>query len=669
MSYAAEKLMNLEDGKAVYDDLRDRNKELKSEVDSISETSLNLFCLTDQETYPLTKGDLTVSQETDGTIVLDGSTGSAAMQIVLGKGSTTRVDTWLPAGYYSFGIEILDGFAVSGGTYFQVRTIIDGTATVIVDSSLTNRTAENQNLTGSAHACYIQLGSGQTYDHFRVRIMINEGATLKPYQPEGLTAIDKIARAGISTIPELIEDIEVIESNVMDDPTPINMLAVSGKENVTGGIAGGENNDYVYTGKGVEWASGTNSFITVYQVNSPCIISLTSGSYEMTINEYRVHLGQHKSGQWKKNWTGGAYKAGPLDVEITAESYPAYLAIGLHSKSGSDISGSVDTIFKNNVTIRNLRAYSGYRKPMFASVSMFKRIAVTGCSWPAGRGYRWESWAGNIARRNSVVVMDYAIGGTNIVNWYNNKANTAESIGAGMKNMMADDACHLYILNFGGVNDRNEFNNGTHQIGTIADCSGYTTDNKPFTYYGYFGRIIEMIHAHAPYAAIIVSSPDCTPSYNTVGGTEYNFTQINKEIADYYNQLSGYRVAYMDITKDPYYHTYATDLLLSHPTVVTHSGAAMMYERCIANTIEENESVFVVSPAHFDEMDTVEVHWEQLEDTAQTDEEPDVTTALPVKCTPYDELEAEVNELLEVVVIATVAETQAMISDYYGGED
>lgn len=288
-------------------------------------------------------------------------------------------------------------------------------------------------------------------------------------------------------------------------------------------------------------------------------------------------------------------------VCVTCSTYPAALMVGIKKGSGDDFTDSEVAAINASV-----KFYSYVEPPQFASISMFPNWAMTGCSWDAGTIYNTSlghvthvglGWAENVARRSGTTVHNYAIGGTSIRTWFNYENGTQDA--HSFKALLTDDAQPLYVLIFGGVNDRDSEvgfavndssyspsvpSTTTYYVGTIDDIStrnDYTT--YPCTFYGYYGRVIEMIKAHAPNARIIISCPDTKLISNAISTA---LVAATAEIAEYYE------LPYMDIRTDPYYPHYISHLISDHPTAPTYSGWAMAFERLFSRCVEENYDYF-----------------------------------------------------------------------------
>jgi len=293
------------------------------------------------------------------------------------------------------------------------------------------------------------------------------------------------------------------------------------------------------------------------------------------------------------------------DLMIVPAATPDIIGVGIRKISGDDISADEYAALSSVFAVK-----SAQEKPLYAAFSMFLSWGVNGCSWDAGTCYSSTAtaqsrtgmgWAENIARRNGNILHNYAIGGSSIRTWFNDDAvDGKDTYGfRGMKGLLLDDAQPLYILLAGNTNDgatgstppRGFYRNGEapaeyaqYVVGTMEDITSHSDyHDYPTTYYGYYGRVIEMILAHAPNACIIITSPDTKLSSNAIFS---DFTTANQEIAQHYG------LPYINLQADPYYTVYISVLRGNHPLALTYSGFAMAMERLFAKCVEENETYF-----------------------------------------------------------------------------
>ena len=229
------------------------------------------------------------------------------------------------------------------------------------------------------------------------------------------------------------------------------------------------------------------------------------------------------------------------------------------------------------------REYMETFQPLNATMSMFKKVGSCGASWEVGYLYTSASikttrpdlgWQANLARRNGNSYAYYAHSGYTIKNWLDD-ANSDT-----LSKLLADSACDLYILNFGG-NDAS--GNGT--IGTIADITDYESySDYPNTFYGNYGKVIEQIQAHAPNALFIMSM-GC--NWRTATARRKSISAAVDEIAAHYG------FPRINWSNDPWYTSFlGTHEVGSHPTAATYSGLACCWERLFSKCVADNWDYF-----------------------------------------------------------------------------
>ena len=316
----------------------------------------------------------------------------------------------------------------------------------------------------------------------------------------------------------------------------------------------------------------------------------------ITINGYFIGINQYLRYNYSSSMLVKSYPYGLNSKHVIyADTFPIYIMVGLAKEDRSEVTAEDLAAMDAALTITSL-----YEPPLFASIAMYPKFAITGCSWDAGTIYEsadghvthtGAGWAEILGRRNGCAVGNFAIGGSNLRSWFNyeNHAN-------GFPALLQAEAYPLYILTEGNSNDANAFevndsdysptvpSTTKYYVGTVEDISTRQDyHDYPCTFFGYYGRVIEMIQEHAPKTMIIISSPDTTPASSNIRRA---LQDACLAIAEYYG------LPYMDIQKDPYYDTYVNALVGYHPTAPTYSGWAMAIERCFAKCVENNLAYF-----------------------------------------------------------------------------
>ena len=144
--------------------------------------------------------------------------------------------------------------------------------------------------------------------------------------------------------------------------------------------------------------------------------------------------------------------------------------------------------------------------------------------------------------------------------------------------MLADDAKSLYLLVL-GLNDSSSSYVG--YLGSLTDITSHSSpDDYGDTFYGNYGRIIEKIKEHAPYAKLVMS---------TMANEEEKaaFNTAIKEIAEYYN------IPCIVQSEDSFFHSFIYNAMVQgHPTALAYSGMACAFERLLNKCIIKNANYF-----------------------------------------------------------------------------
>lgn len=363
----------------------------------------------------------------------------------------------------------------------------------------------------------------------------------------------------------------------------------------------GENNTFILgrmneTNGGIAANATDGAHNNLFYIYAPMLIRVPSG-YLVSVNQYRS-ITDYSTARFIKCLVN---VSGETEIFVESDSYPAAIMVGIKKGAGETIT----TTDLNNVNT-NIQYFTYEAPPVFASLSMFPNWAMTGCSWDAGSIYNTSAghvthaglgWAENIARQTGTTVHNYAIGGTSIRTWFNYENSTQDA--HSFKALINDTSQPLYILIFGGVNDRDSEigfvvndssyssttpSTTTYYIGSLADINTRNDYHTyPCTFYGYYGRVIEMIQEHAPNCRIVISSPNTKMIGNNICEA---LETACEEIADYYN------LPFMDIKKDPYYQIYVSKLISDHPTAPTYSGWGMAIDRLFGKCVEDYYEYF-----------------------------------------------------------------------------
>lgn len=190
-------------------------------------TTENLFCLSKEnppEIYTSYHG-VKITPYEDGSVEIDGTPDIGLSLYVgdlprTGSGATAA---WLPAGTYSFGIEIVSG---------TVSTERNGSLTIRAGST-SNVVAGYLNREGHATfestvMCYINFTKDYVYDKLRFKIMINEGETLLPFVPR-YVGYDIVARNAANNNAKELEKYESVKYLFNMPEIPVQIYSRSNK--------------------------------------------------------------------------------------------------------------------------------------------------------------------------------------------------------------------------------------------------------------------------------------------------------------------------------------------------------------------------------------------------------------------------------------------------------
>lgn len=214
------------------------------------------------------------------------------------------------------------------------------------------------------------------------------------------------------------------------------------------------------------------------------------------------------------------------------------------------------------------------------SLSLFERLGVIGDSFASGTLYYNSnyvdkyniSWPQILARKLGITATNYSTGGLTTRSFLSNTSR-------GMNYLLSQPADNLYLLVL-GINDA--YSLGTAYLGSIEDItmsSSYA--DYPDTFYGNYGKIIEMTKEHAPNAKLVMFNiANATGVYAT-------FNNAIAEIANHY----GIPVVYQndDWYINSWLYNYKTG---SHPIAMNYAGMANAFERLLVRCVEGNKDYF-----------------------------------------------------------------------------
>ena len=223
---------------------------------------------------------------------------------------------------------------------------------------------------------------------------------------------------------------------------------------------------------------------------------------------------------------------------------------------------------------------------IYVDLSMFKNIGFVGDSYTQGAIYMRNQWFDGkslglsypdcIAKRRGINILNCGVGGTTTRSW--------QTSPNGLARILSEDAQDLYYLGL-GINDANQL--GLDYLGTISDINDEDYTQNEDTFYGNYGKIIEQIKQHAPYAKFIMVGCMRPDSMNSNYGV---FTNAIKTIAEHYS------FPFINPYDDSYFNSpVMTTLSNNHPTPAGYDGISRAIERLTSNIINENPEYFIDS--------------------------------------------------------------------------
>lgn len=242
---------------------------------------------------------------------------------------------------------------------------------------------------------------------------------------------------------------------------------------------------------------------------------------------------------------------------------------------------SFDYRYDFELTIIRASAVEGQlRLTNAVSISLFESIGVVGDSFASGTLYYGGSyhdnyhvaWPNIMCRKLGVTPHVYAAGGLTTRSFLTNTSR-------GMSYLLSESADNLYFLAL-GINDA--YSLGSGYLGSITDITSHSSyADYGDTFYGNYGRIIEMIKEHAPNAKIVIS---CIANNS---GVYVAFNEAIKNIARHYG------IPYIVQTDDWYFTSWLYNYQQgSHPIAINYACMANAFERLLSKCVAENEPYF-----------------------------------------------------------------------------
>jgi hypothetical protein len=239
---------------------------------------------------------------------------------------------------------------------------------------------------------------------------------------------------------------------------------------------------------------------------------------------------------------------------------------------------------------------TGAVKNNLSGIEMFEKFGVIGDSFASGVIYTSQgetsdrehmalSWPQIIARMTGSNGINYTKGGINTQQFL-----TDTSIGMPklLSDIQTNGACGLYILCL-GINDSNANRTpgGLSYLGRVTDIHDNDYTLNADTFYGNYGRIIQMIQEASPDSRIMMCNFRRNPTTATAEGYEPFRTAI-VNIADHFG------LPCIKLDDDLFFTSdfYMNNMVGSHPTAPQYVGYAKGMLRLISKEIADNYAYF-----------------------------------------------------------------------------
>lgn len=213
-----------------------------------------------------------------------------------------------------------------------------------------------------------------------------------------------------------------------------------------------------------------------------------------------------------------------------------------------------------------------------ANLSIFEKFGVVGDSYASGAIYTDVtqgsfynlSWGQIMARSLGTSCTNFSAGGLSTRTWLTHEK--------GLTLLLETEPQNIYYLML-GINDKSK--HGVDYIGTIADIKPDFTQNAD-TFYGNYGKIIEYIKTHAPYAKIIMS----TMTGKT--GSNKSFNDAIEAIAEHFG------IPCVKQYEEDFFQSnfYKDNIVTDHPTAPVYSGMANALQKMFEDAIVKNVGYF-----------------------------------------------------------------------------
>lgn len=224
------------------------------------------------------------------------------------------------------------------------------------------------------------------------------------------------------------------------------------------------------------------------------------------------------------------------------------------------------------------------QNPLYCTIGIFNSIGAIGDSYTQGAVYNESgSWVGNATNQTFIATMAKRAGVQTVHNYGVGARSTRTYISDGsINNVLSATADEFYTFCF-GINDLEQL--GIDYIGSITDINDTDYTQNADTFYGNYGKIIQMIKEYAPNSKMVligVYKPDTSSKKYSL------FSAETEKIAEHFG------IPYINPFDDDYFSSdfFKNDIVKGHPTRMGYVGAGIAFERLFSECIKNNAEYF-----------------------------------------------------------------------------
>lgn len=228
----------------------------------------------------------------------------------------------------------------------------------------------------------------------------------------------------------------------------------------------------------------------------------------------------------------------------------------------------------------------------FSGVEVFERFGVIGDSFASGTVYKDSSytdhmsisWPQILSRMSGNIGINYTKGGIYTKTWLSNTSIGMQKV---LDDINGGHACGLYLLCL-GINDSNtSIGGGMSYLGTISDIHDNDYSLNADTFYGNYGKIVQMIQEASPDSRIIMCNYRRNPTTDTQVAYDA-FREAISNIADHFS------IPFINLDNDEFFMSsyYMNKMLGAHPTAPQYAGYAKAMNRLISRAMIEYYDYF-----------------------------------------------------------------------------